>query len=69
MLGKRRFWRIPSVDGGILCEDFAYQMNGIGGGNFLILGDNIKVYCLQLSLGKKNEQIRKYNFTLSRRNS
>lgn len=28
------------MDGEFLCEDFAYQMDGIGGGNFLILGDS-----------------------------
>ena len=36
----KRFWRIPVMDGEFLCEDFAYQMDGIGGGNFLILGDS-----------------------------
>lgn len=28
------------MDGEFLCEEFAYQMQGIGGGNFLILADN-----------------------------
>ncbi len=37
---NKRFWRIPVMDGEFLCEDFAYQMDGIGGGNFLILGDS-----------------------------
>ena len=37
---KKRFWRIPVMDGEFVCEDFAYQMNGIGGGNFLILANS-----------------------------
>ena len=28
------------MDGEFVCEDFAYQMNGIGGGNFLILANS-----------------------------
>ena len=39
-VGERRFWRIPVMDGEFVCEDFAYQMPAIGGGNFLILGEN-----------------------------
>ena len=30
------------MDGEFICEDFAYQMKGIGGGNFLVLGNNIE---------------------------
>ena len=30
------------MDGEFVCEDFAYQMSGIGGGNFLILGESQK---------------------------
>lgn len=41
-VGEKRFWRIPVMDGEFVCEDFAYQMKGVGGGNFLILGDSIK---------------------------
>ena len=39
-ISKKRFWRIPVMDGEFVCEDFAYQMNGIGGGNFLILANS-----------------------------
>tara|TARA_B100000963_G_scaffold345269_1_gene349171 strand:+ start:636 stop:1520 length:885 start_codon:yes stop_codon:yes gene_type:complete len=39
-IDNRRFWRIPVMDGEFICEDFAYKMKGIGGGNFLILGEN-----------------------------
>ena len=37
----KRFWRIPVMDGEFICEDVAYQREGIGGGNFLILGNSI----------------------------
>ena len=37
---KRRFWRIPVMDGEFICEDYAYQIDGVGGGNFLILADS-----------------------------
>ena len=39
-IGEKRYWRIPVMDGEFVCEDFAYQMEGIGGGNFLILADD-----------------------------
>jgi len=39
---EKRFWRIPVMDGEFVCEDFAYQMSGIGGGNFLILANDRK---------------------------
>lgn len=40
IVGPKRFWRIPVMDGEFICEDFAYEMNAIGGGNFLILGNS-----------------------------
>ena len=36
----KRFWRIPVMDGEFVCEEFAYQMPAVGGGNFLILGES-----------------------------
>jgi len=36
-LGGKRYWRIPIMDGEFLVEEYAYQVPGIGGGNFLIL--------------------------------
>ena len=33
-----RYWRIPVMDGEFLCQDYAYESKGIGGGNFIILG-------------------------------
>jgi formylmethanofuran--tetrahydromethanopterin N-formyltransferase len=37
-IGERRYWRIPVMDGEFLCEDRAGVRDGVGGGNFLILG-------------------------------
>ena len=39
VIGGRRYWRIPVMDGEFLCEEFAYKSKAIGGGNFLILGN------------------------------
>jgi formylmethanofuran--tetrahydromethanopterin N-formyltransferase len=36
----RRFWRLPVMDGEFLCEDQFGTVKGIGGGNFLILGQD-----------------------------
>jgi formylmethanofuran--tetrahydromethanopterin N-formyltransferase len=35
---KRRFWRVPVMDGEFLCEDSFGTLKGVAGGNFLILG-------------------------------
>ena len=37
------------MDGEFICEDFAYQMSGIGGGNFLVQGNNIENVLGQLN--------------------
>ena len=36
-LGKRRYWRVPVMDGEFVCEEMAYMTKAIGGGNFLVL--------------------------------
>ena len=56
-LDNKRFWRIPVMDGEFICEDFAYQMKGIGGGNFLVLGNNIEsvLGAVELAVKKMNE--------------
>ena len=56
-LDNKRFWRIPVMDGEFICEDFAYQMSGIGGGNFLVLGNNIEnvLAAVELAVKKMNE--------------
>ena len=37
-LGKRRFWRIPVMDGEFVCEDRFGTVKGVAGGNLLICG-------------------------------
>jgi len=56
-LDNKRFWRIPVMDGEFICEDFAYQMKGIGGGNFLVLGQNIEnvLEAVERAVKKMNE--------------
>jgi formylmethanofuran--tetrahydromethanopterin N-formyltransferase len=41
MVDGRRYWRIPVMEGEfLLSETFGMQRKGIGGGNFLILGES-----------------------------
>ena len=40
IIGNKKFWRIPVMDGEFFCEDFAYEMSAIGGGNIIVLGEN-----------------------------
>ena len=56
-IGDKRYWRIPVMDGEFICEDFAYQMKGIGGGNFLVLGNNIEsvLGAVERAVKKMNE--------------
>ena len=56
-LDNKRFWRIPVMDGEFICEDFAYQMKGIGGGNFLVLGNNVEsvLGAVERAVKKMNE--------------
>ncbi len=36
----RRFWRIPTMDGEFVCEDYFGTITGVAGGNLLICGTN-----------------------------
>ena len=38
LLEGKRYWRIPTMDGEFLCEETFGTVKGVGGGNFLILG-------------------------------
>jgi formylmethanofuran--tetrahydromethanopterin N-formyltransferase len=38
LLDGNRYWRIPTMDGEFLCEETFGTVKGVGGGNFLILG-------------------------------
>jgi formylmethanofuran--tetrahydromethanopterin N-formyltransferase len=42
LLGGRRFWRIPVMDGEFLVEESFGIKKAVGGGNFLILGQDSK---------------------------
>jgi formylmethanofuran--tetrahydromethanopterin N-formyltransferase len=40
LLDGKRYWRMPTMDGEFLCEDVFGTVKGVGGGNFLILGES-----------------------------
>jgi len=46
MLGKRRFWRIPVMDGEFLVEQKFCIKKGVGGGNLLLISRDVKS-CLE----------------------
>jgi formylmethanofuran--tetrahydromethanopterin N-formyltransferase len=37
LIGGRRYWRIPVMDGEFLCEETTSMVKAVGGGNFLIV--------------------------------
>jgi len=39
LLEGKRYWRMPTMDGEFLCEETYGTVKGVGGGNFLILGE------------------------------
>ena len=43
LLDGRRYWRMPTMDGEFVCEDLFGTVKGVGGGNFLILGESKSV--------------------------
>jgi formylmethanofuran--tetrahydromethanopterin N-formyltransferase len=40
LIGGHRYWRIPVMDGDFLVQDTAEMVNGVGGGNFLVLAES-----------------------------
>ncbi len=40
LVGKKRFWRVPVMDGEFVIEDRFGMQKAVGGGNFLILADS-----------------------------
>jgi formylmethanofuran--tetrahydromethanopterin N-formyltransferase len=40
LIGGRRYWRIPVMDGDFLIEDMTAMVSGVGGGNFLVLAES-----------------------------
>jgi formylmethanofuran--tetrahydromethanopterin N-formyltransferase len=43
VLGGRRYWRIPVMEGEFLVEESFGRLKGVGGGNFLILAEGADV--------------------------
>lgn len=41
LIGGKRYWRVPVMDGEFLCEEKTATIKAIGGGNFLILGRDV----------------------------
>ncbi|MGV3483064.1 MAG: formylmethanofuran--tetrahydromethanopterin N-formyltransferase [Planctomycetaceae bacterium] len=41
LIGARRYWRIPVMDGEFLCEQDTGRVDAVGGGNFLLLGRSL----------------------------
>ncbi len=37
----QRFWRVPVMDGEFICQHEGGRVNGIGGGNFLLIGRDL----------------------------
>ena len=42
VIGGRRYWRIPVMEGEFVVEESFGRLKGVGGGNFLILADSSK---------------------------
>ena len=40
LIGGRRYWRIPVMDGEFLAEETTAMVKAVGGGNFLVLAEN-----------------------------
>ncbi|MDX2192110.1 MAG: formylmethanofuran--tetrahydromethanopterin N-formyltransferase [Gemmatimonadales bacterium] len=40
VIGGRRYWRIPVMEGEFLCEATFGMVKGVGGGNFLVLAES-----------------------------
>ncbi len=41
VMSGRRYWRIPVMDGEFVCEHDVGRIEGIGGGNFLLIGSSM----------------------------
>lgn len=41
MIDSKRYWRVPVMDGEFICEHDTRRVDGIGGGNFLLIGRDI----------------------------
>jgi len=41
LIGGKRLWRVPVMDGEFLCEETTGMIKAVGGGNFLILAESL----------------------------
>lgn len=41
VIGGRRYWRIPVMDGEFVCEESTSRCDAVGGGNFLVLSQSL----------------------------
>lgn len=41
VIGGKRYWRIPVMDGEFVCQHDTARSEGVGGGNFLMIGKDI----------------------------
>ena len=39
LIGGRRYWRVPVMDGEFLCQETTGMVKAVGGGNFLVLAE------------------------------
>ena len=46
VVGGRRYWRIPVMDGEFVCEQDTARIEGVGGGNFIMIGTDIDAVTL-----------------------
>lgn len=44
--GNHRYWRIPVMDGEFICEHDVARVDGIGGGNFILIGESFDAVSL-----------------------
>lgn len=40
LIGGRRYWRVPVMDGEFLCQETTGMVKAVGGGNFLVLAES-----------------------------
>lgn len=41
VIGGKRYWRIPVMDGEFVCQDTIARGSAVGGGNFLVMGKSL----------------------------
>ncbi len=41
VIGGKRYWRVPVMDGEFLCEETTSRVKAVGGGNFLVLAKTL----------------------------